>query len=120
MRVLVIDDDPAIADMVALFLTIEGFDVTVASSGADGLLHALRDQPDMVVLDVMMPKVDGWQVATKLRSHSTLADVPIVFCTALGDDQSMQQGSQFGAASYVTKPFDPRNLVEQVSRAALG
>ena len=120
MRALVIDDDPTIADMVSLTLTIEGFDVTVADSGEDGLLAALADQPDVIVLDVMMPKVDGWQVAIKLRKHTTLEDVPIVFCTALGDDQSVWQGWQSGAASYVTKPFDPSHLVAEVVRAARG
>lgn len=120
MHALVIDDDPTIADMVALMLTIEGFDVTVAASGADGLLAALSDQPDVIVLDVMMPKVDGWQVASKLRNHAGLADVPIVFCTALSDDESTWQGWQSGAASWVTKPFDPGHLVAEVSRAVHG
>ena len=117
MRALVIDDDPNITDMVSLFLRIEGFDVTVAGSGEDGLLAAFSDQPDVIVLDVMMPKVDGWQVASRLRTHAELADVPIVFCTALADDQSMSRGQQYGAAAYVTKPFDLPHLAEEVFRA---
>ena len=120
MDVLVIDDDLTIAEMVAVFLRIEGFEVTVAGSGEDGLLAAMSDPPDVIVLDVMMPKLDGWQVASKLRNHTELADVPIVFCTALGDDESVWQGWQYGAASYLTKPFDPGHLVAEVSRAAQG
>lgn len=120
MRALVIDDDPAIAEMVALALTLEGFDVTIAHNGEDGVLAALHDRPEVIVLDVMMPEVDGWQVAGKLRECVELEDIPIVFCTALGDDESMWQGWRSGAASYVTKPFEPSHLVAEVVRAARG
>lgn len=118
MRVLVIDDDQNIANMIELILLVEGYDVTIAAGGEDGLLEALRDPPDVIILDVMMPKVDGWQIATRLRKHETLSDVPIIFCTALADDESMWQGWQSGAASYITKPFEPDHLVAEVVRVA--
>lgn len=116
MRVLVIDDDPNIVDMIELVLIVEGFDVTIANSGQDGLLEALREPPDVIVLDVMMPKIDGWQIAAKLRGHDTLSDVPIVFCTALTDDDSMWKGYEVGAASYITKPFEPERLIAEIRR----
>ncbi len=118
MRVLVIDDDPNIVTLIESVLIIEGFDVLIAESGEDGLLAALRDPPDVIVLDVMMPKIDGWQVAAKLRGHDELAKVPIVFCTALADDASTWQGWESGAASYITKPFEPDHLVAEIRRAA--
>ena len=120
MRVLVIDDDPSVITLIELVLIVEGFEVTIATSGEDGMLAALRDPPDVIVLDVMMPKIDGWQVAAKLRSHETLSEIPIVFCTALTDDDSVWQGWEAGAASYITKPFEPEHLVTEIRRAAEG
>ena len=120
MRVLVIDDDPTIVDLVLTILTVEGIDVAFAESGEDGLLQALRDQPDVIILDVMMPKVDGWQIAAKLQKHPHTAHIPIVFCTALVDDDSVWRGWQSGAASYITKPFDPPHLVEELRRVTSG
>lgn len=116
VRVLIIDDDPSISLMIELVLIVEGFDVTVVESGEDGLLAALREPPDVIVLDVMMPKVDGWQVAATLRGHELLAEIPIVFCTALADDSSMWQGWEAGAASYVSKPFEPEDLIDEIRR----
>ena len=115
-----IDDDPNIASLIELVLLVEGFDVTIAAGGEDGMVEALRNPPDVIILDVMMPKVDGWQIAEKLGKHDTLSDVPIIFCTALSDDDSMWKGWQFGAASYITKPFEPEHLLAEVVRVTTG
>ncbi len=88
MRVLVIEDDPVVADMLLTVLEMEGFSVDVAADGERGLEVARRSAPDVIVLDVMMPKVDGWSVAEALKEDPDLASVPIVFCTANADEDS--------------------------------
>ena len=117
MHVLVIEDDPAIADMLMLVLQVEGFSVVVASDGERGLGLARERRPDVIVLDVMMPVVDGWAVAEDLRHDPVLVDVPIVFCTSKADADSTWRGWQLGAASYVTKPFDNDELIGELLRA---
>lgn len=118
MRVLVIEDDPAIAEMLQMMLEVEGFDVVHAPDGARGLEEAQRRRPDVILLDVMMPEVDGWGVAETLRDDPALASVPIVFCTSKADKHSTWRGWQLGAASYVTKPFDNEELLGELIRAA--
>lgn len=117
MRVLVIEDDPAIAEMLQMLLEVEGFDVVRAPDGARGLEEAQRVRPDVILLDVMLPEVDGWAVAEALRCDPSLAAVPVVFCTSKADAQSTWRGWQLGAASYVTKPFDNDELIGELIRA---
>ena len=117
MRVLVIEDDPAIAEMLQMLLEVEGFDVVSAPDGARGLQEAQQLRPDVILLDVMLPGVNGWGVAEALRSDPSLASVPIVFCTSKSDAQSTWRGWQLGAASYVTKPFDNEELIGELIRA---
>lgn len=116
MRVLVIEDDPVVADMLLMVLELEGFSVDVAAGGERGLELAHRSRPDVIVLDVMMPAVDGWVVAEALQQDPDLASIPIVFCTAKSDEASTWRGWQLGAASYVTKPFDNDVLISELIR----
>ncbi len=116
MRVLVIEDDPTVVDMLLMVLEVEGFSVDVAADGERGLELARRSRPDVIVLDVMMPKVDGWAVAEALQGDPDLASVPVVFCTANADEASTWRGWKLGAASYVTKPFDNDELISELNR----
>lgn len=117
MRALIIDDDPTIREMLDLVLTLEGFEVDLASDGVQGVASAEAVTPDVIVLDVMMPDVTGWDVAARLAEHPRLSHVPIVFCTAMAGEQETWRGWQLGAASYVPKPFDNDRLVDEVLRA---
>src|SRR6185312_16382632 len=111
-RVLVVDDDETVRDVVRRYLEVAGFTVDVAGDGAAGLaLFAERD-PDLVVLDVMMPGINGLEVCRRLRQVS---HVPIVMLTALGEEENRIAGLQLGADDYVTKPFSPRELALRVS-----
>ena len=116
MQVLVIEDDPVVADMLEMVLGVEGFDVQLAADGERGLELARRSRPDVILLDVMMPVVDGWAVATAVREDPDLTSVPIVFCTAQADEEATWRGWQLGAASYVTKPFDNEALISELIR----
>lgn len=109
--VLVIEDDPNTANLVALYLEKEGFKSLQANDGATGLGLAERYRPDLVVLDIMLPQMDGWEVCRRLRKTS---DVPVIMLTARGEEIDRVSGLTLGADDYVVKPFSPRELVARV------
>jgi DNA-binding response OmpR family regulator len=111
-RVLVVDDDPTVSDVVRRYLERAGYQVALAGDGYDALAAYAENRPDLLVLDLMLPGIDGLEVARRLRS--TDADLPIVMLTALGDEADRVLGLQLGADDYVTKPFSPRELVLRV------
>ncbi len=110
-RVLVVDDDATLREVVVDYLRAAGHDVRQAVDGAGALESVRVSGADLVVVDVMMPGIDGLEVCRRLRRHS---DVPIVLLTALGDEQDRVVGLETGADDYVTKPFSPRELVLRV------
>ncbi|MES9540746.1 response regulator [Actinomadura sp. NPDC000600] len=119
-RVLVVDDDPTVAEVVARYLARDGHDVVCVADGRTALRKALDEPPDLVVLDLMLPGMDGLEVCRRLRETST---VPIVMLTALGAETDRLVGLETGADDYVTKPFSPRELalrVRSVLRRARG
>lgn len=110
-RVLIVEDDRNIASLVATYLEQEGFSTTTAHDGEQGLQLARSCRPTLVVLDLMLPKVDGWAVCREIRGYS---DVPILMLTARGDELDRVLGFSLAADDYVVKPFSPRELVERV------
>jgi DNA-binding response OmpR family regulator len=111
-RVLVVDDDETVRDVVRRYLEVAGFAVDVAGDGATGLALFAQRTPDLVVLDVMMPGINGLEVCRRLRQVS---QVPIVMLTALGEEENRIAGLQLGADDYVTKPFSPKELALRVA-----
>ena len=109
--ILVVDDERNIVELVRLYLEKEGFRVVTASDGEQALVQFDRSDPDLVVLDVMLPKLDGFEVCRELRRR---CDVPIVMLTARSEDVDAIVGLELGADDYVTKPFNPRALVARV------
>ncbi|MEZ4768014.1 MAG: response regulator transcription factor [Caldilineales bacterium] len=117
-RILVVDDDKQIARLIRSYLEQAGYQVLVAHDG-ETALHALRrEAPDLVVLDLMLPDRDGWDVTRTVRSDPTLAATPIIMVTARVEDTDKIIGLELGADDYVSKPFNPRELVSRV-RAVL-
>ena len=110
-RILVVDDDPTVGEVVARYLEHAGYAVTVVADGHVALDKALADPPDLVVLDLMLPGLDGLEVFRRLRARFP---VPVVMLTALGDESDRLVGLELGADDYVTKPFSPRELVLRV------
>ncbi|HVM40736.1 MAG TPA: response regulator transcription factor [Acidimicrobiia bacterium] len=110
-RVLVVEDDPTVAEVVERYLEREGFEVTSVGDGAVALERALAEPPDLVVLDLMLPGLDGLEVCRRLRD---VAPVPVIMLTAKGDEQDRVAGLDLGADDYVTKPFSPRELTARV------
>lgn len=110
-RVLIIEDDPNTANLVALYLEKDGFQIAKAHDGEAGVTLARRLSPHLVVLDLMLPKTDGWEVCRQLRKFS---DVPVIMLTARGEEIDRVAGLTLGADDYVVKPFSPRELVARV------
>lgn len=111
MKILVVDDDRVLADVVAFTLRREGFDIIQAYDGAAGLQRWADEQPDLIVLDVNMPKVDGFEVCRRIRAQ---ADIPIILLTVRGEEDDIVAGLEIGADDYIVKPFSPRQLVARV------
>ena len=110
-RVLVVDDDPSLAEMLSIILQGEGMEVTVCSAGDLAIRAFLESKPDIVLLDVMLPGIDGVEVCRQIRAEST---VPIVMLTARTDTVDVVLGLESGADDYITKPFKPQELVARV------
>jgi two-component system alkaline phosphatase synthesis response regulator PhoP len=110
-RILVVDDDPAIVKLVRAYLEQAGYQVLVAYDGNKALHIARHDKPDLVVLDLMLPEMDGWDVCRALRKES---EVPVIMLTARVEESDKLVGLELGADDYVTKPFSPRELVARV------
>ncbi|MBV9170850.1 MAG: response regulator transcription factor, partial [Chloroflexi bacterium] len=109
--ILVADDEKNILQLARMYLQAEGFTVEVATNGRETLEKVRQAKPDLLVLDLMMPEVDGWEVCRRLRKDS---DLPIIMLTARGDDVDKIVGLELGADDYMTKPFLPRELVARV------
>ena len=109
--VLLADDDAKIRELLELYLTKEGFAVVHASDGAEAILKAQQLKPDLIVLDIMMPVMDGMEVCRQVRKFSR---VPVIMLTARLEDEDRIQGLELGADDYVSKPFNPRELVARV------
>ncbi len=115
-HVLVADDDAWILRMVATVLEKRGYSVETAVDGEDALARALARPPDLLITDVMMPKMDGWSLVRQLRSHAELAMLPVIFLTALSSEDDRIRGFRLGADDYVTKPFRFEELDLRVAK----
>jgi DNA-binding response OmpR family regulator len=112
-KILVIDDDSAVTDLLSLLLKSQGFDVTATNNSTEGLNLVRENQPDLVVLDLMMPEIDGWEVCKAVRAFS---DVPIIVLSALNDPSMIASVLDSGADDYLTKPTPSRVLVAHINR----
>ncbi len=112
-KILVIDDDAAVTDLLSLLLKSQGFDVTATNNSGEGLNLIREKQPDLVVLDLMMPDIDGWEVCKSVRAFS---QVPIIILSALNDPSMIASVLDAGADDYLTKPTPSRVLVAHINR----
>jgi DNA-binding response OmpR family regulator len=112
--ILIADDDPQVVELVQAYLEKEGFAVLVATDGDEAFDLASQRQPDLVVLDIMLPKLDGWAVCRRLRENPETENIPILMLTSRGEEMDRVLGLDLGADDYVTKPFSPRELVARI------
>lgn len=113
-KILAVDDEPSISKLVQVTLTKRGHEVITADNGVEALAFARTDKPDLIVMDVMMPTMDGFEVRKRLKADPTTKDIPIVFLTAVGTFEKQLSALQEGLEAYMTKPFTPSELADLV------
>ena len=112
--VLVVDDDPVIQKLLQVNFEMEGYSVITAGDGEEGLRRAQAERPDIVLLDIMMPKMNGLEVAAALKADDETAGIPVILLSAKAQSSDVQAGMEAGADDYITKPFDPLELLDRV------
>jgi two-component system, OmpR family, alkaline phosphatase synthesis response regulator PhoP len=113
-RVLVVEDEQDVAELIRFNLQKEGYEVTVVGNGADGVRHARESKPDVILLDIMVPQLNGWEVCRRLKQDGETRRIPVIMVTGRVDEGDKVLGFELGADDYVTKPFSPRELVARV------
>jgi DNA-binding response OmpR family regulator len=114
-RILIVEDSTDIADLIAHYLAGAGYDTTMATTGSDGLRMARSAPPEAIILDLMLPGMDGLHVCQALRGDPATAAIPIIMLTARGEESDRVRGLELGADDYVTKPFSPKELIARVT-----
>ncbi len=113
-RILLVDDEPSITKVVGKRLEIAGFDVIIASDGQEGLEKAQTLSPNLIILDLMLPKLNGFEVCSMLKGDARFQGVPIILFSAKAQEKDEKMGKECGADAYVTKPFKAETLLEQI------
>ena len=114
-RILVVDDEPPIVRLMEFILARQGHEMLVAVNGEEALAKVREHRPDLVLLDIMMPRIDGYEVARSLRADPSLAEMPIIMLSAKAQGEDIQKGMDVGVDEYITKPFSPEYLVQVVT-----
>jgi CheY-like chemotaxis protein len=118
--VLIADDDPIIIKLLQVNLEMEGYEVIMAEDGQDAVEKAQGKTPDLIILDIMMPRLDGWSARQELLKYPALKDVPVIFLSARAQQADLRKGYEAGVAEYITKPFDPVDLLDVIEQVLAG
>jgi CheY-like chemotaxis protein len=116
MKVAVVDDDPELLHSVKVMLDVAGAEVLGAGNGVSGYLMIRREHPDVILLDIMMPEMDGFEVCRRLKLDPATRGIPIIFLTARSGQAHIDMGLSLGAQGYITKPFDNDNLIDKIKQ----
>ncbi|MGH2768877.1 MAG: response regulator [Actinomycetota bacterium] len=115
-KILVADDDPVIIELLQVNLEMEGYEVVTAQDGEQAVVVAEQERPDLVILDIMMPGMDGWSAQRALLETPGLGRIPVIFLSARAQQADLRRGYEAGVAEYVTKPFDPAALLQIIEQ----
>ncbi|MFA5113626.1 MAG: response regulator [Candidatus Margulisiibacteriota bacterium] len=115
-KVLIVEDYPATSKMIAEILEMEGYQAVIAADGLLGVEKALSEKPDLILLDIMLPGIDGLEVCSRLRANEQTKDIPVIMVSVKASDEDVKTGLGKGANGYISKPFDPFKLLEVVKK----
>lgn len=118
-KVLVVDDDPYILMSLEFLMKKSGYDVLIARNGEEALTHIRAEVPDLVLLDIMMPDVDGYEICKYIKKNKKLEHIKVVFLSAKTKEEDIKKGLGLGAELYITKPFNTRDLVKKIEELRL-
>ena len=119
-KILVVDDEVNITQILEFSIGAEGYEVITAANGEEAIDKARREQPDLIILDVMMPKIDGYEACRVLKANPLTKGIPVVLLTAKGRDIDKRLGYEVGATDYIIKPFSPNKLVDRIHELLVG
>jgi len=114
-KILIVDDEPDVASLLNLMLKSKGYETIIAGDGQEALEKARHEKPDLIVLDIMLPRLDGYKVARMLKFDEKFSHIPIIMVTAKIQEKDKKTGLEMGADAYVTKPFDTAMLLEKIN-----
>lgn len=115
-KILITDDDPVIIELLQVNLQFEGYDVITAADGQEAVERAHDEHPDLMILDIMMPRMDGWTARAELLKDPRTAEIPVIFLSARAQQADLRKGYEAGVAAYVTKPFEPVELLDLIAQ----
>jgi CheY-like chemotaxis protein len=119
-KILITDDDPVIIELLQVNLEFEGYDVITAADGLEAVEKSGRELPDLVILDIMMPRMDGWTARAEMLNDPRTAEIPVIFLSARAQQADLRKGYEAGVAAYVTKPFEPVELLDLIEQILNG
>jgi CheY-like chemotaxis protein len=119
-KILITDDDPVIIELLQVNLEFEGYDVITAADGLEAVEKSSRELPDLVLLDIMMPRMDGWTARAEMLKDPRTAEIPVIFLSARAQQADLRKGYEAGVAAYVTKPFEPVELLDLIEQILNG
>jgi len=115
-RILIVEDEPEMVNMLRMRLESLGYEILVAMDGQEGLKKARTEKPDLIILDLMLPKMDGYKICGLLKADQKHMHIPIIILTARAQDEDRDMGLELGADAYIIKPFEPKNLVSTIKK----
>lgn len=115
-RILICDDDPVILRLLQVNLELEGYEVVSAHHGEEAVRLAAIEHPDLVILDIMMPRMDGYEAVKEIKSNEETRNIPVLFLSARAQQADIEKGRAYGVIDYLTKPFDPTELLDVIER----
>ena len=116
-KILVVDDEPDFVEFLSIRLKSSGYDVISASDGESGLKKAQKEKPDLIILDILMPKINGFELCKRLKENEFTKDMPVIMLTALAREQDLSKGLKEGADCFITKPFNSADLLYEIKTA---
>ncbi len=119
-KILIADDDPIIIKLLQVNLELDGYEVVTAEDGAEAVERATETKPDLIILDIMMPRMDGWTALQELKRQPETAKAPVILLSAKAQQEDIRKGYEAGAAEYFTKPFDPSDLLSAIEQILAG
>ncbi|OGB88095.1 hypothetical protein A3H38_03365 [candidate division WOR-1 bacterium RIFCSPLOWO2_02_FULL_46_20] len=116
-KILIIDDEKDLVEMMTMRLTAMGYDIVGAGNGEEGISLARQAAPDLILLDIMMPGIDGYETLKRLKQEAKTKAIPVVMLTAVGKPDAVSRSLEGGASDYISKPFEPKTLLEKIRKA---